>query len=50
MDNVVGAMIQAQVIIDTADIKKLLAGALGAREVRRGRRKRKGKAKPKDEE
>jgi hypothetical protein len=38
-------MLQAQVIIDTADIKKLLAGALGAREVRRNRRGKKRKAK-----
>jgi hypothetical protein len=35
-------MLVAQQIIDTGDIKKLLMGALGARELkRRGRRKRK---------
>jgi len=37
-------MLAAQQIIDTGDIKKLLMGALGARELRR-RKRRKGKEK-----
>lgn len=40
-------MLMAQQIIDTGDIKKLLMGAVGARELRR-RQRQNGKRKPKE--
>lgn len=43
MDNTVGGMLEAQAQHDIGDIKKLLMGAMKARELRRrARRKRRG--------